>query len=284
MTFELDHIAFTHKARHETTREIFRDFSLKVSRGERIGILGEEGSGKTTLLYLLAGLLPPTRGSIRIDGTDPHTDPHLRASVQRRIGITFQFPEEQFIRETVSEEFREVLALRDVAPIDVPRRMEESLRFSGLDPAAYSMRSPFSLSLGESRRVALALILAMRPEGILMDEPTAGLDASGTASTVRSLTLLGDQGATIITATHDIDLLASIAQRVVIIEGGAIEADDSAEAILSNVRLLTRHGYDLPEIPSTRTLQKSGEAGRGHAEHKQGDGSISEGDRDDPVR
>jgi energy-coupling factor transporter ATP-binding protein EcfA2 len=250
MNFVAEHIRFSHTARHEPPREVFRDLSLAVSAGECVGILGREGSGKTTLLNLLGGLVPPGGGSIRIDGIDPHESPRGRGPIRLRIGFTFQFPEEQFLRQTVAEEFTDVLRIRGIPPADIQGRMEEALALMELDPRGTAGRSPFSLSLGESRRLALALLLAISPEAALLDEPTAGLDASGVACTVNALGGFCRGGATVIIATHDVNLLAEIAQRVLILGDGGIAAEGDAGEILRNGVLLANHGYGVPEVVS----------------------------------
>jgi len=212
MTLRMDHIRFAHKTRRESPREVFRDLTVHVSSGECVGILGREGSGKTTMINLLGGLIPPDAGTLLIDGINPWVSPESGASVRRRMGFTLQFPEEQFIRETVTEEFHDVLGVRGVPHPAIPLRMEESLLAAGLNPGAIAARSPFTLSLGESRRVALALALAVRPEAVVMDEPTAGLDAGGVDCTVRVLAGLRKRGVTVIVATHDVDVIAEIAE------------------------------------------------------------------------
>ncbi|HMK39101.1 MAG TPA: ABC transporter ATP-binding protein, partial [Bacteroidota bacterium] len=237
-------------SRFEPPREVFRDLSLTVSRGECLGLLGREGTGKTTLLNLLGGLVPPGEGRILIDGVDPHAGRHGRESVRLRLGFTFQFPEEQFLSQSVEEEFRSLLRLRGVSASLVQSRMDEALAAMGLDPRGVAGRSPYSLSLGESRRLALALLVAVSPGAALLDEPTAGLDASGVACALRALGALLQKGATVIVATHDVDLLAEVAQRVVILGGGGIAADGAAGDILTDESLLAGHGYALPEVVS----------------------------------
>jgi len=248
MNFVAEHIRFSHTSRHEPPREVFRDLTFSVSRGDCIGILGREGSGKTTLVGLLGGLIPPRGGRILIDGIDPHAGSRASRALRLRMGFTFQFPEEQFLRQTVAQEFGDLLRLRGTPPERIQRRMEEALALMGLDPRAIAERSPFSLSLGESRRLALALLLAVSPEAALLDEPTAGLDASGVACTLKALGGLSRDGATVIVATHDVNLLAEIAGRVLILGDGGIAADGSAADVLMDGELLARHGYGVPEV------------------------------------
>jgi len=258
MNFVAEHIRFSHAARHSRPGEVFRDLTIVLRPGECVGILGREGSGKTTLLNLLGGLLRPGGGSIRIDGIDPNAGREGRNAVRLRLGFTFQFPEEQFLRQTVAEEFADVLRLRGIPAPEISARMDEALGRMGLDPGETGGRSPFSLSLGESRRLALALLVAIRPEAALCDEPTAGLDASGVSCAVSALRGLSGAGGTVIVATHDVDLLAEIAGRILILGDGGIAADGSAGDILSDGGILAGHGYAVPEVVSVAEILRKG--------------------------
>ncbi len=232
-------------------RFVFRDLTLKISAGECVGILGREGCGKTTLLQLLGGLLTPGKGKMLIDGVDPHARAGGREEFRLRMGFTFQFPEEQFLCPTVKEEFADIMRLRAISPAEFPARTNSALANMGLDPGAIAERSPFSLSLGESRRLALALLLAIAPEAVLLDEPTAGLDAQGFSCALNAIGSLRRTGATVIIATHDVNLLAETAGRVLMLGEGGVESDGDAEHILADGGLLDRFGYSLPEVVST---------------------------------
>jgi energy-coupling factor transporter ATP-binding protein EcfA2 len=276
VNFRAEHIRFAHASRHTPPREVFDDLTLAVSSGECVGILGREGSGKTTLLNLLGGLIPPAAGRVLIDGVDPHSGVQGNEAIRLRVGYTFQFPEEQFLRATVAEEFADLLRLRGVAAREIPTRMEEALAQMGLDSRLVPGRSPFSLSLGESRRLALALLVAARPGAVLLDEPTAGLDATGVACTLKALGALSGGGATVIVATHDVDLLAEIAGRVLILGGKGIAADGPAGEILAHSGLLARHGYDRPEFLSLSDDSRQGRGGDERDGHD--DGHVAPGD------
>jgi energy-coupling factor transport system ATP-binding protein len=193
------------------------------------------------------------------------------------MGITFQFPEEQFLRESIAEEFSDVLSLRSASPSTITPRMEEALAAVGLDPKIFPGRSPFTLSLGESRRVALALVLASRPEAVIMDEPTAGLDASGIAVTASALKKLHRAGATIIIASHDLGFAADCARRVLLLDRGKITADSTTNAILSNRSLLRSYGYAIREDVTVGGLQEAEERSDRNSENKQKTRYINHG-------
>jgi energy-coupling factor transporter ATP-binding protein EcfA2 len=237
MTFDLEQIRVVHKNPGALYRELFRGLSLSVSAGECVGILGREGSGKTTLLNLLGGLRRPDTGVVHIDGMDPWKPRRNGPALRRRIGYTFQFPDEQFTCDTVAGEIT-ASGGSAVAPA-----MKSMLRAAGLDPEVVLTQSPFTLSIGEARRFALALTLVRRPDAAILDEPTAGLDADGFASALQAIAELRARRATVIFATHDIDFLGACAERVVLLDEGGIVADGSAIQVLFDEPLLASMGY-----------------------------------------
>lgn len=241
MTFQLEEIRFAYTNPRRQPREVFDDLSIRIGRGECVGIIGREGSGKTTLLNLLGGITRPDRGTLLCDGMDPWKSRNAGASLRRRIGYTFQFPDEQLSKSTVAEEFLP----RPGSP--ARGKMEESLLRAGLDPELFPSRSPFTLSLGESRRVAIALLLAQAPDAAILDEPTAGLDDSGVTCVLAAISGMRARGATIIVATHDVNFLAECVDRVVILDGGRIAADADSRTVLSDGVLLGRFGYGVPD-------------------------------------
>lgn len=248
MTFELAHVDLSYRETPRgSPREVFRDLTLAIRGGECVVVLGREGSGKSTLLFLLDGLIAPTRGSVLIGGRDPHRDPRHGRDARRRIAFSFQFPDEQFLQPTVSGEFRDFLTGRGVPAPEVEDRMMSSLSFAGLDPVRTPGRSPFTLSTGESRRLALALAHASRPDAALLDEPTAGMDALAGSCIVNFLRDMRERRATVVIASHDVDLAAEVADRVVILDGGGIAAEGEAKAVLTRGPVLERYGYDVPD-------------------------------------
>ena len=260
MTFDLDHVSFSYRDKSRgTSREVLRDLSLTIRDGECVAILGREGCGKSTLLFLLDGLIAPASGTVLIGGKDPRADPRHGRDVRRRIAFAFQFPDEQFLQGTIAGEFADFLSGRGVPQGDAQGLMHSSLSFAGLDPESMPARSPFSLSAGESRRLVLALAHAARPEAVLLDEPTAGMDATAGTCMVEFAHDMGKAGATVVVATHDVDLAAEIADRVVILDGGSVAAGGTAEEILTADALLARYGYELPEVVAfAARLRKEG--------------------------
>ena len=267
MTFRMDQVGFAYRERNRgAPREVFRALSVAIGDGECVAILGGEGCGKSTLLSLLDGLLAPERGTLLIDGRNPHAEPGHGRAARNRIGYAFQFPEEQFLHETVAREFEDALTARGVPDREVRDRMLSSLRFAGLDPEATPARSPFTLSAGESRRVVFALLHAARPVALLLDEPTAGLDAPGAACLTKLVAEVKREGGTIVVATHDVDFAAENADRVLMLGDGGVAAEGSADEMLTSGALLAGFGYELPEtVALAERLRKEGKSIPGNA-------------------
>jgi len=241
-----EHIRYTAGTKFGTSREVFRDLSLLVESGECLGVIGREGSGKTTLLNLLGGLVPPSGGSLFLDGVNMGAAPDRAGGIRRRMGFTFQFPEEQFLSPTVDEEFRSLFRVRGIPEGERDGRRDAALRAAGLVEPGTGARSPFTLSLGESRRLALAFVSALRPAAAFLDEPTSGLDASGAACARSIVEGLLAGGCTVVIATHDLEFLSGVARSVLILTEGGIAARGEAAAILADRSLLAAHGYPRP--------------------------------------
>lgn len=223
MTFELKTISFGYRSKAYGVRTVFSDCSLTVQSGECVAIAGEEGSGKSTLLQLMDGLLRPESGTVCIDGEDIWLAPKHLHRIRRRVGFAFQFPEMQFFCENVMEEL--LVAAKHYA-LSVGRgELNRVLEQCGL-PLTVVQRSPFTLSMGEARRVALASIMLHRPDAILLDEPTAGLDAFGMKSVTALLRSLRSEGKTIALVSHDRDLIDAVADRVVVLDQGRIAKEE----------------------------------------------------------
>jgi energy-coupling factor transport system ATP-binding protein len=222
-----------------------QDISLTISAGERVGILGPTGSGKSTLAQVLAGLLVPSTGQVCYDGL-----PARRRSARhhrRRIGFALQYPEDQIFERTV---FREVafgprrLGLQDT---EIRRRVHWALERVGLSPQAFADRSPFTLSGGEMRRVALASILSLRPEVLILDEPTAGLDPRGRRELLALINQLHrEMGSTLIVISHDLGAIAHVVERAVVLSEGCVVTDGPVRSVLSDPQLPERAGLSAP--------------------------------------
>jgi len=216
--------------------EVLHHIQLSVAAGERIGLAGANGAGKSTLLLCLAGVMPIPVGKICVAGLDP-ARPADRRLLPSRLGVLFQNPDDQLIHATVADDVAFGPLNLDVAPSEVASRVEAALSQVGLGSAAD--RSPHRLSGGEKRRAAMAGVLAMQPQILLLDEPTSDLDARGRSALVK---LLNQLSLTIIVASHDLELLRQVCTRVIVMDGGRVVADEATAALMNNRQLLVAHG------------------------------------------
>jgi energy-coupling factor transport system ATP-binding protein len=259
LKFELDNIDFSYHSKTEGSALLFEDLSFSVGNGECVGIVGREGVGKSTLLQIMDALRKPDKGKIFIDGKDVWLDPTKLHEIRRRIGFAFQFPEEQFFCETVEDELKFVSRTCRTAVSYPCRDYKDVLGEFGLSASEYLRRSPFSLSMGEARLVALASLLVTSPQALLLDEPTAALDGKGMDVVLTTLRRMKDRGLTIVIVSHDTNVLAEIVSRVVVIEDGKIELDLPLRAFFSDAPRLLAYGLDVPEVMAfVQELRKKG--------------------------
>ncbi len=242
----------------ETTALV--DVSLTIGSGEAVGIIGATGSGKSTLVQHFNGLLRPTSGSVYLDDVDIRAREVDRRRVRQQIGLLFQFPEQQLFDETV---FGDVafgprnLGLDDDA---VRSRVEQALELVGLSPAQFGLRSPFALSSGEMRRVAIAGVLAMDPRMLILDEPTAGLDPTTREEILTHIDRLHrERGLTIVLITHSMDAIARLCRRVIVLDRGQVAADGPVRSVFADPARLEALGLGLPHVTLVvRRLRDSG--------------------------
>ncbi|WP_029767620.1 energy-coupling factor ABC transporter ATP-binding protein [Haloglycomyces albus] len=225
--------------RYPDGHEVLRDVSLSVREGERVAVLGPNGAGKTTLMLLLAGLLQPTTGTASVAGTV--LDPKTVREVRRRIGIVFQIPDDQLFMPTVAADVAFGLANYGVTGEDLDRRVAEALADVGLSDVAE--RAPHHLSVGQQRRAALAGILAMRPDCVVLDEPSANLDPAARRQLVD---VVRREVSTLILVTHDLPYALQMCSRAVILDDGRVAAEGPVAEILADGALLEKHSLELP--------------------------------------
>ncbi len=226
-----------------------RDVTLSIDAGEFVGIIGPTGSGKSTLIQHFNALLRPSGGTIRVAGIDLADPKADRKSVRRQVGLVFQYPEHQLFEETVFEDVAFGPRNLGLDEDDVRDRVVEALRLVGVDPDRFGRRSPFSLSGGEMRRVAIAGVLAMRPQVLVLDEPAAGLDPRGKLEILgRIHALHRERGLTVVLITHSMDEAAQLTKRLVVLARGQIAMDGPARDIFQRSGELIALGLGVPAI------------------------------------
>ena len=240
-----------------TQRYGIRDITIDVPTGTVLALVGTNGSGKTTLAQHFNALLKPSRGRVLLDGCNIGSQPPAR--VRQRVGLAFQFPELQLFAETVAEDVAFGPRNLGFAPERVDSLVEHALALVGMPLEGFGPRQPLSLSGGERRRAALAGVLAMDPEVLVLDEPTAGLDPRTTARLCQLFVELGDQGRTLVLISHDMELVGRLATHVAVLRQGRIELQGSARAVLAHPEFDAISGLMPPmSVQLVRRLRQRG--------------------------
>lgn len=224
--------------------EALKGVSLTIKNGEFVAIMGENGAGKTTLVKHFNGLLKPTKGTVHIDGVN--TTKVSVATLARNVGFVFQNPDRQLFSETVEEEIAFALKNFGFKEKIIKRRVTWALNLLGL--TQYRKTSPFMLSGGERKRVALASILAWNPKILMLDEPTIGQDYRQKENLLQFILQMKAQRKTIIIVTHDVEFVAECSPRVLLMREGRIVADGEARKVLTNPEILTQASIVPPQI------------------------------------
>ncbi len=265
MSLEVRHL--THRYSEGTAFSVvaLNDVSLTIEDGEFVGIVGHTGSGKSTLVQHLNGLLKPSSGQVLINGEDLNGEHVDRRSLRQRIGLVFQYPEYQLFEETVAKDIAFGPKNQGLSAADIDERVRYAMACVHLDYDRYAEKSPFELSGGQMRRVAIAGVLAMKPSVLILDEPTAGLDPRGRDRILSMLEELHqNEKTTIVMVSHSMDDMARLATRLIVMAEGTVVLSGSPREIFAReeqmlslhlgvpeaarlCRLLREKGYDLPD-------------------------------------
>ena len=236
-----------------------KDVTFSVQRGEFIGVIGHTGSGKSTLMQHLNGLLKPTGGSVLLDGKDIWSDKKLTRQSRFQVGLVFQYPEYQLFEETVYQDIAFGPKNMGLKQEEIDRRVREAAALVGLTEEQLQV-SPFDLSGGQKRRVAIAGVIAMEPEVLILDEPTAGLDPEGREEILSNIdTYRKTKNATIMMVSHSMNDVARLADRLLVMNGAALAMDGTPLEVFARADELLAMGLDIPEV--TRLFMKLQEMG-----------------------
>jgi energy-coupling factor transport system ATP-binding protein len=224
-----------------------RDVSLTISQGESICVVGHTGSGKSTFIQHLNALLQPTAGRVTIDGEDINRDKISRRDVKRRVGMVFQYPEYQLFEETVAADIAFGPGNMKLPKEEIDERVREAAGFVGIEEELFP-RSPLELSGGQKRRIAIAGVIAMRPEVLILDEPTAGLDPVGSRRVMENIRDYRQKtGSTIILVSHNMDDAARYCERIIVFDHGSVRMDGTPEEVFRHTDELTGIGLNVPK-------------------------------------
>ena len=239
--------------------QALENVSFSVSRGEFIGIIGHTGSGKSTLMQQLNGLLKPTSGQILLDGRDIWSDKKLTRQARFRVGLVFQYPEYQLFEETVYKDIAFGPRNMGLSADEIDRRVKEAAEIVGLTEKQLEV-SPFDLSGGQKRRVAIAGVIAMEPEILILDEPTAGLDPKGREAILKNIEdYRRKHNATIMMVSHSMDDVARLTDRLLVMNGSHLSMDGTPAEVFARAEELVAMGLNIPQV--TRVFLRLREKG-----------------------
>ncbi len=260
MSIVIEHLNYVYMQGGPYETKALNDVSLTINDGEFIGLIGHTGSGKSTLVQHLNGLIMPSSGRVLVDGLDLADKNTDRRAIRRRVGLVFQYPENQLFEETVAKDIAfgpKNLGLDDA---EIDRRVRTAMRRVALDYDKLAERSVFELSGGQMRRVAIAGVLAMEPQTLVLDEPCAGLDPRGREEILGLISdLHRESGATIVMVSHSMDDVAALAERVIVMNHGCVAMDGTPREVFSKGEELRAIGLDVPQaVELAQKLREKG--------------------------
>ena len=260
MSIEVRHLTHAYGEGGPLQTVALKDISFSIGEGEFVGIVGHTGSGKSTLVQHLNGLLKPTSGQVLVDGEDLNGEKVNKRALRQRIGLVFQYPEYQLFEETVAKDIAFGPRNQGLSSGEIDARVRQAMESVHLDYATYADKSPFELSGGQMRRVAIAGVLAMEPSILILDEPTAGLDPRGRDRILSMLEALRDhKRITILMVSHSMEDMARLATRLLVFSEGSLVADGTPRDLFSRPGLMTSVGLDVPEaVRLCAALRKKG--------------------------
>ena len=253
----LEHVSYTYSKGTPFEIKALDDVCLDIHEGTITGIIGHTGSGKSTMVQLFNGLTQPMEGRILLDGVDIWEKPKEIAKIRFRIGLVMQYPEYQLFEETVAADIAYGPKNMGLDEVEIQQRVADAARFVGLDSGMLS-KSPFDLSGGQKRRAALAGIIAMRPEVLVLDEPAAGLDPMGRDAILNGICAYQkESGATIIIVSHSMEDMARFCDEIVVMDHAKVRMCGERDAIFARSDELIDAGLDIPEITKMIWLLRS---------------------------
>jgi len=256
---KLEHVSLIYGKDTPFEKNALEDIDLTFTPGRITGIIGHTGSGKSTLAQLLNGLLKPSSGRVLLDGEDLSSDAKKRVQSRYRVGLVFQYPEYQLFEETVWKDIAFGPKNMKKSDDEIKKMVSDAAYFAGVSPELME-RSPFELSGGQKRRVAIAGVLAMDPEVIVLDEPAAGLDPGGREEILGRLhSYQRSQNKTVILISHSMEDIACYADNLLVLKQGRVFAHDTVDAVFADAEKLEEAGLSLPQV--TRLVRRLREKG-----------------------
>jgi energy-coupling factor transport system ATP-binding protein len=260
MSIKIENITHIYMPKSPFEKVALDNVSLDIRDGEFVALIGHTGSGKSTLIQHFNGLLEATSGKIIIDGIDITDKKAKLTNIRKKVGLVFQYPEYQIFEETIAKDIEFGPRNLGLSDEEIHNRVIESMDMVGLDYETYKDKSPFDLSGGQKRRVAIAGVIAMKPTTLILDEPTAGLDPKGRDDILDQISKLHkDHNMTIVIVSHSMEDVAKIAERIIVMNDGKVALQGTPAEVFKEVDMLEKMGLGVPQVTYlVRELRKKG--------------------------
>ncbi|MCB2313333.1 energy-coupling factor transporter ATPase [Clostridium tagluense] len=249
MSIKIENLTHVYMPNTPFEKKAIDDVSLEIKQGEFVALIGHTGSGKSTLIQHINGLLKPTSGSLLIDDIDITMKKMKLTNIRKKVGLVFQYPEYQLFEETIEKDIAFGPKNLGLDNDEINKRVQRAMKIVGLDYEEYKDKSPFEISGGQKRRVAIAGVVAMEPKILILDEPTAGLDPKGRDDILSKIVELYKQNdMTIILVSHSMEDVAKVANRIIVMDSGKCILDGTPEKIFKEIEILESVGLAVPQV------------------------------------
>ena len=260
MSIKIENLTYVYMPKTPFKKKALDNVSLEIEDGEFLAVIGHTGSGKSTLIQHLNGLLKPASGKIYVDGTDITDKDTKLVDIRKKVGLVFQYPEYQLFEETIAKDIAYGPSNLGLNEDEILKRVKKSMEMVGLNYEEYKDISPFELSGGQKRRVAIAGVIAMEPKVLILDEPTAGLDPAGRDDILEQIKLLHEKyNMTIILVSHSMEDVGKLAEKIIVMNDGHIELQGKPKEVFKEIDTLEKIGLAVPQVTYLmRELKKKG--------------------------
>ena len=260
MSIKIENLTYVYMPKTPFEKKALDNVSLEIEDGEFLAVIGHTGSGKSTLIQHLNGLLKPASGKIYVDGTDITDKDTKLVDIRKKVGLVFQYPEYQLFEETIAKDIAYGPSNLGLNEDELLKRVKKSMEMVGLNYEEYKDISPFELSGGQKRRVAIAGVIAMEPKVLILDEPTAGLDPAGRDDILEQIKLLHEKyNMTIILVSHSMEDVGKLAEKIIVMNDGHVELQGKPKDVFKEIDTLEKIGLAVPQVTYLmRELKKKG--------------------------
>lgn len=249
MSIKIENLVHVYMPKSPFEKVALDDVNIEIKEGEFVALIGHTGSGKSTLIQHMNGLLKPSSGRIIVDGVDITKDGVKLTDIRKKVGLVFQYPEYQLFEETIEKDIEYGPRNLGLDQEEITRRVKRSMEMVGLDYETYRDKSPFDLSGGQKRRVAIAGVVAMEPKVLILDEPTAGLDPKGRDDILAQIKTLHDKyKMTIVLVSHSMEDVGKLAERIIVMNKGKVQLEGTPAEVFKEVDTLESIGLAVPQV------------------------------------